>query len=196
METRRALLAKEFGTTVDEFERYNNNDIDLSSLDPSKPTMVFADDYCSIGNLFNILVDKLNLKDFFNVVTVCGTDACLKIMDSLFYQENFTIDVAILDITFNNTIRYQNANRCLNGIDLVDILLTINPETVYHFLTGHNVTRESRIDFYKQIMELGRQPEEVLSFKERPITTNIDLIVDVLKGTKYDGIAKIIMEKD
>lgn len=170
---------------LDEF-----NILDLSEYDPNKPTILLADDYESIILLLKRLVSRLKLELNFNVVYASKQDSIYKIIKTLYLIDEFKIDIAITDITYGGAFHIGEANYYFDGIDLIEILLELNPALIYKFITGHRVDMRSTPDFYNKFKTYNEKEvlDKFIEFKDKQLSTNKDLILNMLIGTKYESL--------
>lgn len=173
---------------------YEYNDITLDSLDKSLPVFLFLDDHCGIVKLFKRLTQRSGLVNYFNILAVCGEDAVIKIIDTLYKNQNIVIDVVIADITFGGVVPYCNVNRSFDGVDLVMLLKSLNEDLVYNFITSHNLTPKTMPEMTSKIKSLIGEDDmsKYIILKNESITRNISMLVNLLKDTKYDEISKKI----
>jgi len=164
--------------------------LDLSQYDPNKPTILIADDYESVILLIKRLVARLKLEINFNVVYASKQDSIFKIMKTLYYIDEFSIDIIITDITYGGSFHIGSANYDFDGIDLIGLLVQLNPKLIYKFITGHRVDIKSTPGFYDRFKTYNNtEPlDKFIEFKDQPLSTNKGLILNMLIGTKYESL--------
>jgi len=158
----------------------------------NKPTILIVDDFESIIKLFKRLVKRMNLSENFNVIYSSHSDAGIKVLNEMYQNPDFHIDILIADITFGGSIDVGDIhNFTLNGITLNGILKRINPNLIYHFITGHIVSPRATPAFFEQYKEYAEDDLLAhLSYKDIPVSTNKELFYSLVKGTRYEMLIK------
>lgn len=165
-----------------------------TTYDPNKPTILFADDFDSILVFLRRLSKRMNLTKEFNVVYSNYSDASIKILNEVYANDNFNIDILITDITFGGGIDLGNGDiQNITGVKLASILKEANPELIYHFITGHMISPKATPNFYKEFEELHetRPLDAYTTYKDIPLSTNRKLLTDLLLGTGYEELLNI-----
>ena len=167
--------------------------LDLNGgYDVNKPTIMIVDDFESIIKLFKRLVKRMNISENFNIVYSSHSDAGIKVLNELYHNSDFHIDILITDITFGGSIDIGEVhNFSLNGISLAGIIKKINPNLIYHFITGHIVTPKATPVFFDEYRSYTEDDLlQHLSYKDIPVSTNKDLFYSLVKGTRYEMLIK------
>ena len=161
-----------------------------AGYDTNKPTMLIVDDYNSIVKLFKKLLKRSGLDKYFNIIYSSGPNVGVDVIKKLYTDNNLKIDVVLADITYgSNYISNDESIHGFNGIILTNILRKINPNLIYLFITGHILsgsTASGLFNCYKDIADDDLLDHVV--YKETPISTNIDLLKNLFKGTKYEKL--------
>ena len=167
--------------------------LDITTYEDSKPTMLFVDDSPATVTLFKRLVKRLHLEEDFNVLYSTGNDAGLRVLKTIYCEQdnNFKIDVILTDITFGGSIEVKGELRTMNGIELVGILTKVYPELIYSFITGHSIEDNIRSGLSNDFNAYNdNKLEDYVSYKDRAISTDKDLVYNILTGTKYEKFIK------
>lgn len=176
-----------------ECELYNGCVVETDiEYDPNKPTMLILDDQESVITLFRKLLRKMKLLDKFNIIMLSGEDVAIKILKLLNLRQDVDIDIIITDITYGGSVKIGDKIVDYDGVELVGILKELFPKLLYRFLTGHNVTEVSTPWIYEKYSKYA--DDDVLehtSIKDKPITSNKDLILKTVKGSEYE---KLVVE--
>jgi len=160
--------------------------------DPSKPTIVIADDFSSIISLFKKLMKRAKLIDKFNIIYLEGTLAPVILLKTLLKYPEIKIDIIITDITFGLMgIDKDKHKKFIDGIFITKILKEYNDDMVYLFVTGHIINKSSTHEYYDEYKEFSN--DELLDhvvYKDTPISTNLSLIENLFKGTEFEKYIK------
>lgn len=161
-----------------------------TDYDKDKPTILIVDDYNSIIKLFKKLVHRFHVDEHFNVIYSGGTYAGLEVLKELYINKDLEIDIIIADITYDNTyVSKDESKHGFNGIILTNILHDINPDLLYLFITGHVLSPNTAPGLYKCYKSISN--DDLLShvvYKDAPVSTNIDLLKNLFKGTRYETL--------
>lgn len=184
----------DFLTKYADCEDDNICKMDVSDYDYNKPTMLFVDDSPSTVTLFKRLVKRIQLENNFNVLYSTGNDAGLRVIKTIYCEQytNFKIDIILTDITFGGSIKIRDVLTSMDGVDLVGILKKLYPNLIYKFITGHVVTGDIRSEIYKKFSEYNNDDDlsKYVTYKDRAISTDMDLVYDIFKGTEYEKYIK------
>lgn len=163
-----------------------------SNYDYSKPTILIVDDFQSIIKLFKRLVKRMDLAANFNVVYSSHADAGLTVLNELYHNQDFSVSILITDITFGGSIDLGNGlNFNLDGIKLCEIVNEIFPNVLYHFITGHIVSAKSTPKFFEEFKNYSDEDlMKYVTYKDMPVSTNKNLIYNLVEGTKYEDLIK------
>jgi len=161
-----------------------------SNYDKDKPTILIVDDYNSIIKLFKKLIIRYNVDKHFNIVYSGGNTAGIDIVKELYINDGLSIDIVIADITYgSNYVSSDNSLHGFNGIILTNILHKINHDLIYLFITGHVLSRDTASGLYKCYNEISDDDLiDHVVYKDTPISTNIGLLKDLFKGTRYEAL--------
>lgn len=168
--------------------------LDITNYVHTKPTMLFVDDSSSVITLFKRLVKRLHLEDDFNVLYSCGNDAGLRVLKTIYCEDGtpFKIDIILSDITFGGSIEIKGVLRNMDGVELVGILSRIYPDLIYKFITGHVVSSDIRTYLNDEFIKYNEDVSlsKYVTYKDRAISTDKDLVYDILRGTVYEKYIK------
>jgi len=164
--------------------------LDMTNYDYNKPTMLFVDDSPATVTLFKRLVKRIHLEDNFNVLYSTGNDAGLRVIKTIYCEETslFKIDVILTDITFGGSIPINGVLRSMDGVELVGVLLKVYPDMIYKFITGHVVSNDLNMPIINEFKKYNKDKElsDYVTYKDRAISTDKDLVYDMLRGTVYE----------
>ena len=118
--------------------------IDLSDYDLTKPGILIIDDNEGICSFMEDDLEELsddndiNLEDY-NVFTFFGRMCAYNLLATIQRHPNINIQKAIIDITYGGTVKTDNGNIKLTGVDVFEVLYEINPDVKYLFYTGNQM---------------------------------------------------------
>ena len=174
-------LDKEYLSNIDALE------IDY---DPSKPTIVIADDYSSIISLFKKLMKRMKLDKKCNIIYAESSAAPVIILKTLIEYPDMKIDIVITDITFGlMAIDANRHKKYIDGVYLTTILKELNENLVYLFVTGHVLNVDSTNEYFIEYKKIN--DDDLLDhvvYKDTPISTNTEIIEKLFKGTEYENL--------
>lgn len=149
--------------------------INLENKDFSKPGILIIDDNPGIVSFleddFEVLDDygRININDY-NIFSFTTKDAAYIFMSTIRRYGNINIQYAIIDITLGGTINTVDRIVKLTGIDVLEVLLEMNPDVKYIFYTGNQMNH-----FIKPIANIMAQYKEL---------TNKEITDDILFKTE------------
>ena len=146
----------------------------LKKYDKYKKTFVIIDDNEGIISLIMDLLyeledeGKINLKEW-NILPFTTKHAGIFFLRTLLKKEFFSIDAALIDITYGNILRINNKNIKINGIHLSYFLKKIY-NTKFFFYTGNTLNeyiKSQKVikEFFKK--ELKKPIEDYVIYKNR-----------------------------
>jgi len=140
-----------------------------------KKNMLLIDDdpgvISTINDIINELIDEGEMRrEEWNILVFTTKQAGIMFLKSL-RDENFKIDVAIIDITFGSILRIFNKNIKINGVHIFYFLYERNTDLKFMFYTGNPLNEY--ITSKKELREF------FFSTKKKPIS---DYIVSKLSS--------------
>lgn len=151
--------------------------LNIDNKDLSKPGILIIDDNPGIVSFleddFEVLDEegKINIEDY-NIFSFTSKSAGYMVMATIRKYGNLNIQYAIIDITLGGTINTTEKIIKLTGVDILEILLEMNPNLKYIFYTGNLMNH-----YIKPIANIMKQYKEI---------TGKDITDDILFKTELN----------
>ena len=137
--------------------------------DLSKPGILIIDDnegICSFleDDLEEMDEEEMINMDSYNLFIFSGRDCAYKLLGTL-RNKDLNIQKAIIDITYGGSVSTSNGNIKLNGVDVFEVLLELDPNLRYIFYTGNQMNTH--------IKAIGALMKKYTIITKKKITDNI-----------------------
>ena len=166
--------------------------MNLDCKDFTKPGILIIDDNPGIVSFLEDDLDvldeneKIKISDY-NVFSFTTKTAAYKFIATVRRYGNLNIKYAIIDITLGGTINTVDKIVKLTGIDILEMLLEMNPETRYIFYTGNQMNK-----YIKTIANIMQQYKEITN---KDISDSVLFKTELSMEDRQEYILKKVLEK-